>query len=126
MSDIPTTLTAGHRQLHRLLADHFGLEVEDEWPAGRFWIDCYSSEIHMGFEFDGEDFHASVGQRRRDAERDAEILEEHGVPIFRVTAEDLKVRSRADLIQRIETFMDQYGDDIRDRRLIHARTEAGA
>lgn len=93
-----TAQTSGTRpqeQLHNLL-ESVGYYVEEERQFGPYLVDCYVSELHAGFEADGEMFHRTKGQRARDAERDHWLLTEAGVPIFRVRAASL----------------DPFGDDI--------------
>jgi very-short-patch-repair endonuclease len=100
-----TTGTSGHRALHRFLVEAMGFVVEDEHPAGRYSIDCYAEEVHAGFEYDGRDFHASTAQRRRDAERDAWILGELGIPIMRFTDADLLKGKRAGMFEAVDGWL---------------------
>lgn len=111
-----TVLTDGHRRLHNLLVG-MGLQVEDERSCGRYVIDCYVPEVHLGFEFDGSNYHSSVLQRRRDEERDRAILAEAGLPLLRVTEREMRrAGGREAVMERVRAFIEEHGDDVEERR----------
>lgn len=112
-----TTGTKGHRALHRFLVDVVGFIVEDEFPAGKYSIDCYAEEVHAGFEYDGKDFHASTARKRRDAERDRWILGELGIPIKRFTDADLLRGNQGRLLREIQAWVDEHGS-VEARRML--------
>lgn len=110
-----TTGSKGHRALHRFLVEVMGFIVEDEYPAGPYSIDCYVEEVHAGFEYDGKDFHSPTKRRRRDEDRDRWILEELGIPIMRVTDEDLLKGNQTTLFELVSGWLEVYGN-IAERR----------
>lgn len=112
-----TALTAGHRKLHSILVERLGLEVMDEFPVGRYVIDCYVPEVHLGFEHDGKDFHTSPKRRERDRGRDAWILEEAGIPIYRVPASRLANKAEMDrLVEDLMAWIEGEAVLIEERR----------
>jgi very-short-patch-repair endonuclease len=107
-----TTGTRGHRALHDAIVA-VGFDVEDEHAVGRYSIDCYVREAHLGFEFDGPK-HGWRSAKKRDSERDLWIRENGGIPIMRVTDRD--VSRRSELAGRIRQFIIDNEHDIADRR----------
>ncbi len=115
-----TAQTSGTRPQEWLrdLLEGVGYYVEDERQFGPYLIDCYVSELHAGFEADGELFHRTKGQRARDAERDHWLLTEAGVPVFRASAASLD--PSGDGVQRLTEdvikFCDNWFDNVASRR----------
>lgn len=114
------TGTAGHKKLHQFLVNVVGFIIEDEYPASAYSIDCYAEEVHVGFEYDGKDFHSSTAQRKRDLTRDQWIMEALGIPIMRITEADLLKGNQQLLFTQIKAWVDSYGD-INERRMIARR-----
>ena len=103
MTATPTALTKPHLEVHSLLVD-LGFLVADEFKVGRYTLDMYIKEVHLGFEFDGP-LHEMPKQQRHDKLRDYWLLHEAGIPIFRVDATLLKNKNqlKIDLLDFIET-----------------------
>ncbi len=110
----PTTGTLPHRQLHDLLVD-LGFDVEDEYAVGRFSLDCYVAELHLGFEADGRMWHGGV-QRRRDEARDREIETTYGIPVLRM--KDYMLNRSVEAEARLDQFIDEHADTSEQRRQI--------
>jgi very-short-patch-repair endonuclease len=73
-------MTRPHRRLCRVL-DECGVSYEVEAGKGPYQIDCFSSELNLGFEADGP-HHA--WRRGKDRRRDKNIHEEFGTRILRL------------------------------------------
>lgn len=114
-------MTKIHVRLHETLWG-LGFDVEDELKVGPYFIDCYVRELHLGFEADGQAYHKGK-DAQRDAERDAWILANAGIPIKRVPDYDLKREHDPETVRMLEEFMDEHGFDVEERRAIAARNE---
>ena len=101
------TDSKGHRQLREILGS-LGFYVEDEAQFGPYSIDCYISELNMGFEFDGK-HHEKPKQRTHDRERDIYLMSNYGIPIFRVKQKDIQSQMaveelKKNILQLIKEF----------------------
>lgn len=74
------TMTEGHQRLNQLLSG-FGFVVEDESEFPPFTVDCYISDLHLAFEYDGPQH-----SKARDEKRDAYLMMQFGLPVLRVSA----------------------------------------
>ena len=110
----PTTGTVPHRQLHDLLVD-LGFDVEDEKSCSPYSLDCYVSELHLGFEADGDLYHSGQRKRRRDADRDRVILDDYGIPVLRLRDKELGGPAVREIVQG---FIDEHAWSSETRRLI--------
>lgn len=118
-----TSGTRPQRRLHDLLWA-LGFDVEDEVSVGgRFSLDCYVRELHLGFEADGPYHRRMRSDRARDVTRDAWIMAHAGVPVLRLTDEELS-RPDGDLLPRLRAFLDEHRDNAEQRRLTALRTGA--
>lgn len=111
MAKPPTRLTKGHVRLHDILVQ-IGLAVEDEVRFGKYKVDCYVPEIHMAFEYDGP-LHFRPSQKRKDIQRDKELLEDFKLPIMRVVEKDFQTE---ELIDRIMYFILKHSVDVEERK----------
>jgi hypothetical protein len=110
-------LTRPHRRLHSILVQ-MGFDVMDEVEIPRsegrtYRLDCYISELHMGFECDGRRAHAGIRKQIRDRDRDCWIFENAGIPVMRIPADALR---REDLTEQIMDFIKKFSSDIDERR----------
>ena len=119
----PTTQTGIHRRLHDMLW-LLGYDVEDEVAVGRFSLDCYVREIHLGFEADGYAFHHSKKKPERDAARHAWIMQHAGIPILRVPEKRLSTAHDPQLMQEIHDFVRAHYASI-DQRRSYAEQDLG-
>ena len=106
-----------HVRLHDTLVD-LGYYVEDEATVGRYSLDCYVRELHLGFEADGLIYHKTKRQLEQNTKRDAWILVNAGIPILRIPESRLKTASNPELLECIELFTNLYVSDIDVRRQI--------
>lgn len=60
-----------------------GIDIETQYPVGKYRLDIALPEYKLGLEVDGYEWHTSESQRARDLLRD-EILENQGWQIERV------------------------------------------
>ena len=81
--EIKTTLTVPHLRLIEAL-EHLDVEivVEGEFPP--YSVDCYLPDYHIAVEADGPS-HSPI----KDADRDARLMVEYALPVFRISSEDL-------------------------------------
>lgn len=70
-----------------LLLRGAGFIIKREKRFGRYRVDAYLPERHLAFEADGKYWHSQ--QREHDARRDAELLERFGLPVVRLTEQEL-------------------------------------
>lgn len=73
-----TFITKAHKRISDLCRRN-RLEILDEEPVGRFRIDIYLPEWHLGVEVDGPT-HSPL----KDEQRDGELWREYGLPILRL------------------------------------------
>lgn len=112
-----TTLTAIHRRLRDLLT-RAGFWVQDELQVGKYRIDCYLQEVHLGFEADGRLHHTRTA-KMRDRARDEWILDNSGIIIMRLTDRDLTTESdRERSYARILSFIERHGETSEERRQV--------
>lgn len=71
-------ITKAHKRISDLCRRQ-GLNVNDEEPVGRFSIDIYLPEWHLGIEVDGP-----THSPRKDERRDGELWADYGLPILRL------------------------------------------
>jgi len=107
----PTSLTKPHRELHSIISD-IGFGVEDEKQIGKYTLDCYVEEVHLGFEYDGP-MHDSPKQKLHDKNRDLWFLEIAGVPILRIN--EVQLKDKEQLLLIIESFVEEHMWTISDR-----------
>lgn len=94
-------ITKCHKNLHAILKE-MGFQVVDEYTVLDYSIDCYVSEVNLGFEADGKLYH----WKTRDTIRDAKILEASGIKILRLPESELNaVKQHCELRRRIVEFM---------------------
>ena len=108
-------MTKPHQRLASLLRI-MGFDVENEFKVGRYRLDIYVRELHLGFECDGKRYHAGVAKSKRDKARDEWILEHAGIHIMRIQADAIQWRLWEDLKPQIAQFIDEYAGDIEARR----------
>lgn len=108
----PTQFTLGHQRLHRILVG-LGFTVEDEVHVGKYVLDCFVRELHLGFEFDGPT-HRGIAAERRDRKRDVWLDKEAGIPLLHVVENELPLPQTE---QRIVEFIDYHAATLRIRRV---------
>lgn len=114
---VPTTLTAGHVAVRRIISDDIGLEVEDEVAVGTKSIDVYVRELHVGVEYDGKDFHTGPMKEKRDALRDEYIMSLSGIPLCRILEADLK-KGKDYVMDKLVVFFEEWETSVEDRRAV--------
>ena len=113
----PTELTAPHRAMIFLIQE-LDLQVIAEYPAGKYTLDCYLPEFHVGIEVDGPGH-----SKKRDNRRAIEIGTDYGIPVLHVAATDIvEVESTKCAILE---FLHIFEDDIAVRRDVAKRHERG-
>ena len=111
-----TTMTVPHRQLIGVLeAVGWDVEVETSFPP--YFVDCYLPQFHVAVEADG-----LAHSRPKDAKRDADLMIDYALPVYRVSSETLR-RSPLEVLQiLLESVLEQtWGVSLVERRL-QART----
>jgi len=110
------TGTKCHLRLHKIL-EEMGFQVLDEALFGRYSLDCYVPEIHIGFEADGKHWHS----KKHDSERDAWLFEQFNLPVCRLKDSVLIPISKESLVKEmIQEFIDaQPIDDNRKAFAVH-------
>ena len=73
-------ITKCHQHLHRILSE-LGFQVRDNAQYSQYKIDCMTELENIGFEANGELYHK---WKKRDNERDIELLKNHGIEIIRI------------------------------------------
>ena len=63
--------------------------VIPEQSFGKYTVDAYLPEEHLAFEADGSYWHNRPGVNLRDKKRDAYLLSEFGLPIVRLTEDEI-------------------------------------
>lgn len=112
---VAKTRTAPHVRLIEILYN-IGFYVTEELPVGKYFLDCYLKDGHLGFEADGPTHSRMKSAIKKDAARDAWILENAGIPIMRITADALMKKSmEANVIASIQSFMDEWWNDLDER-----------
>lgn len=106
MNNLPSK---NHKKLIKLL-NEIGFMVETEVRVGRYSLDCYVEDLHVGFEADTKKTH----MKGRDRKRDHWIMENYKIPILRVDVEEHK--DKETLKKKILDFVFQHGDDAEERR----------
>lgn len=86
--------TAGQMALEKILND-MGLMTVLEYPVGPYTLDIYLPEVNKAVEFDGP-----MHNHKRDARRDAWLLENKNIEVFRVS--DIQA---SDLIENLTAFV---------------------
>lgn len=119
-----TTLTEPHRRLKALI-ERAGFWVQDELSVGKYSVDCYVHELHLGFEADGGT-HRGRSSSRKDAARDLWILENAGIPLLRVTDVELGTEaSREAAYAKVLAFIDEHAETVEARRQVAIDTLGG-
>lgn len=93
-----TSHTAPHRRAERILA-RMQIGFDSEVGFKPYSVDVYISEWHLGIEVDGPGH-----SPKKDAERDAVLLEKYYLPVLRLKS-DLP---GAEVIEKIEDFIVQH------------------
>lgn len=117
---VPTSGSRIHLRLHDALAG-LGYYVEDEVAVGRYSLDCYVRELHLGFEADGKIYHSTKRQLAQNAKRDAWIFEHAGVPVLRVAEATLKTSDSPALLTALQEFIDEHAGTVDERRRVADR-----
>lgn len=73
-----TVINQYHRIVCRWLSE-LGVPYADEYPVGRWSLDIYLPDMRRGVEVDGP-----AHNKRKDAERDVAIQQEHGIEVVRI------------------------------------------
>ena len=92
--------------------------MEDELQVGRYRLDCYVRELHLGYEADGRRYHRGAVKLRRDAERDAWIRENAGIAVLRVPERLLKPSADAEPTDLLVTWTLGLADSAEERRRV--------
>ena len=101
MVEFSGNITKCHQRLHDILSE-MGFTVVDNADFEPYKIDCYVSEINLGFEADGKRYH----WKNRDAKRDQFILDNYRIKILRITDTDLlSKKMQEDVKNRILEFV---------------------
>jgi hypothetical protein len=67
-----------------------GYELVPEVCFGRYRVDFYEPNRHLAFEADSDYWHAPLWRREHDAKRDTELLNSFGLPVIRITQEEIQ------------------------------------
>ena len=111
--DSLTTMTQPHRQLIKLLEEcGFEVEVEVSFPPKS--VDCYLPEYHIAIEADGPQH-----TRMKDLDRDAYLMAQYALPVYRVTSEELAGSSLQALQALLsDVFRRTWHTSLVERRMI--------
>ena len=108
-------------KLEKMLAEiiyDLGFDAEWQVKVGKYILDLYVREFHLGFEADGPQ-HLAAWHRRRDEERDHWLENTMGIPVFRASENDLE--NNPDLVEEyIESFIELYADSVYHRKSLAA------
>lgn len=85
-----------HRTLCTWLGQK-GLQYVEEYPVDIYSLDIYIPELKLGVEVDGS-MHKLT--RKRDAIRDANILDLEGIPIVRIPVGTSKTKALKIILER--------------------------
>jgi very-short-patch-repair endonuclease len=109
--ELPVSMTKIHRRLIDVVERlGFSVIVEAEFPPYR--VDVYCPEAHIAFEADGP-----LHRRKRDRERDAELLRLYGLLVSRFTYRQLRSDEAATkLEQNIIEFIEAHANDAEERK----------
>lgn len=111
------TNTKPHLRLAEILAS-LGFRVLKEVNFGTFFIDCYTSEFHLGFEADGP-YHS----KGKDKKRDKFLLESFKLPILRLKNDVLMAKGEEENVKNtIMSFISSFSDKDEKERLNFAKT----
>lgn len=116
-------MTLGHQQLVSLVTQ-MGFQVRIEEPFAPYVVDVYIPEMHVALEADGPRH-----SKRKDALRDAVLLEQYGLPVLRFANKELgrgmvtggykrPLDRIVPLPRLVEEFMEQHGKNIEERRAL--------
>lgn len=110
----PTELTAPHRVLHDIVREA-GFEAEDEVGVGPYRVDIYIRELHVAVECDGPT-HGGRRAHEYDALRDAWLANQAGLPVLRVTTDELRTAvRRAVVLAKLLLWAAAWGPSARAR-----------
>jgi len=101
-----TTRSAPHRRVERIL-DQMQISYESEVAFHPFSIDIYLGEFHAGLEIDGPSH-----SPKKDAARDARLLNEYFLPIMHIPAELV----RSDIEAPVISFLEAVAGSAAERR----------
>ncbi|HEC64466.1 MAG TPA: hypothetical protein ENI23_04150 [bacterium] len=93
-----TVMTRPHKDILTYLENR-GVELIEECPFPPYNIDLFLPDFHAGIEIDGPQH-----EKKRDEERDEELLKVYELPIFRIKAEHVKFLERWE--EELKTFLE--------------------
>ena len=98
MKDSLTVMTKPHKDMLTYLENR-GVELIEECPFPPFTVDLFLPDFHAAIEIDGPQH-----EKKRDEERDEELLKVYELPIFHIKAEYTKYPERWE--EDLKTFID--------------------
>lgn len=106
----PTTLTTPHKRLIRIV-NELELEHREEEQFGKYFIDVYLPEFHIGLEADGPRH-----LRNYDNKRDKELMKEHFLPVMRIKDVEMGTSSKRENVKTdIISFIEKWAETSRER-----------
>lgn len=115
---LPTELTAPHRALIDII-DDIGFQVIAEYPVGKYTLDCYLPEFHVGIEADGPHHSKSRDKKRRN-----KLMDDYELPVLHLTTEIIMLRP-AYVLQTILEFVQDFEENIAERKACAEKYERG-
>ena len=112
-----TELTAPHRELIGIIQE-IGLQVIAEYPVGKYKLDCYLPEYHVGIEADGPSHSKS-----RDRRRANEIDDNYGIPVMHLA--DVAIADHDYTKNAVRVFVDDFMATVFVRREQAKKYERG-
>ena len=114
MSNNLTILTDAHRQIITYLEKR-GIELIEECPFFPYTTDCFLPDYHVAVEIDGPQH-----EKKRDAERDEELMNVYALPVFHIPAEQVKQTNKwetdlKDFLEVYETTAKERWESVRFR-----------
>lgn len=98
-----------------LLAE-LGLQVQAEFPVGKYHLDVFCEEVWLGFEADGRVAHAGRKRQEKDAYRDKWIYENAGIAVMRLDEQVLRKRVWEVTQKAVQDFIERYAEDLQQRK----------
>jgi len=109
---VRTRGTGGEKKLRSILLEaDYSIQANKKFPP--FEVDVYVHDVHAGVEFDGKGWH---GFKKRDRQRDEQILEDYDLPIFRLS--DFEDETIDSLFQ----FLEEQSSTTRERKQRYEET----
>jgi len=113
-------MTKPHVKIIRMVRE-LKLSYKVEEPFGKYWIDVYLPEFHIGIEADGP-YHF----RKRDEKRDKFLFDEYALPVLRIGHKEMgNIKSDREVKHRIIEFIEQWVMDL-DERLDQLKSKTQA